>query len=515
MESHPDSALSLLREIKSPNKLSKRDYALYALLMIQGMDKNSLDITNNTFWEDAVRYFSNTKDSVHAAKAFFYAGRINDKMKQTEQATQLYLKANDWAKGSSDYKCRFLINYYLGDLYYTQYFYKDGMAAYREALHYANLLKNYDYQSFSFSNIGYGFSGLQQNDSALFYDFKALKIARKYCHNQITTILNQITYAYEQKNQSFTALKYCDEALTSLQKDETPYSLYCSKGKIYNNQHRYDSAIYFLDKSLQTNFIYTKASAYLALANAFKGKGLSDKALYYMEQFNNYRDTIEQQTRSAAVIQIQTIYKNNNLKEENALLKQKDLQKMQWIYLICFIASFLLLLSCIAYFIVYSKRQKLIKKQEEQIRLSKKKIQEKEIENLQNEKQMAQQILKETELRVAFYKRLNIISIPDLHDLDNNGHQHIRLTDDDWTIIIENTDALFNNFTKRLKSSYPKINESDIRLCCLVKMQLKQVDIADIFNIEKDSVKKQKMRLRRDKMCLDNGKTLDEILRHF
>lgn len=509
MKTHPDKALSLLRGIKNPGKLSKSNYAL---LKVQKMDNYFLYTTNNTFWENAVRYFSNTQDSIHVAKSFFYAGRINDKIKQTEQATQLYLKANDWAKGSSDYKCRFLINYHLGNLYYIQNSYKDGITTYREALKYANLLNDYTYMSFSFSKISSGFLGLQRNDSALFYDFKALKIARRYCHDQISTILNQIAYVYEQKKQNLIALKYCDEALTSLEKNNAPFLLYCSKGKIYNNLHQYNSAIYFLNKGLQTNFICTKTSAYLALAKAYKGKNLSDKAFYYMEQFNNYRNAIEQQTRKAAVIQIQTIYKNNNLKEENALLKQKDLQKMQLISLIFFIASLL----SFAYFIVYSRRQKLIKKQEEKIRLRKEKIQE--FKKFQSDRRMAQQILKEIELREAFYKQLNIISVPGLQDLANNekrvSNQHIKLTDDDWALIIENTNAVFNNFTQRLKSSYPKINESDIHLCCLVKMQLKQADIANIFNIEKDSVKKQKMRIRRDKMCLD-GNTLDEVLHYF
>jgi hypothetical protein len=270
--------------------------------------------------------------------------------------------------------------------------------------------------------------------------------------------------------------------------------------------------VYYLNKSFQDDLIYTKASVCSELSQVYKGKNNPGKALYYMEQFNNYRDTIDKQTRSAAVIQMQTLYKHGKLQEENALLKETDLQKKKWIYLICFLSTLLLSLSGVAYFLVSNRKQKLIREQEEQIRLQ-------EIEKLQSDKKIAQQELKEVELRETFYRQLNFVSVPELRGISEKRkrevNEHIRLTEDDWAHIIENTDTTFNGFIGRLKNSFPKLSDADIQLCCLVKMQLKQADIAEIFNVEKDSVKKRKMRIRKDKMCLDGDKTLDETLRDF
>lgn len=120
---------------------------------------------------------------------------------------------------------------------------------------------------------------------------------------------------------------------------------------------------------------------------------------------------------------------------------------------------------------------------------------------------------------MEFYNQLNSISIPGLisSSKDNKEEQsaHIKLTEQDWNKIIENTDAVFNNFTKRLKEAFPKMNEMDIRLCCLIKVQLSQSEMADILNIEKVSIKKRKLRIRKDKMMLDDGRTLDEIVLNF
>nr|WP_321375598.1 hypothetical protein [uncultured Bacteroides sp.] len=519
MESNPDSALTLLRGIKNPNKLSKCNHALYTLLMAQAMDKKQLEITDNAFLDDAVQYFCNANDSLHAVRALYYAGKVNDGMKNAEQATLYYLKASDWAKNGSDYRCKFLINYYLGALYYDQLLYKDGLAVYREALRIANRQNNNVYRSFALAKIGYGFSGLERNDSALVYNLQALEVASKYSKENVSTILKQIIYAYQQIKRYDIALKYCNEALVSLQDSEPLYSFYCFKGEIFNDLHQYDSAVYYLNKSFQDDLIYTKASVCSELSQVYKGKNNPDKALYYMEQFNNYRDTIDKQTRSAAVIQMQTLYKHGKLQEENALLKETDLQKKKWIYLICFLSTLLLSLSGVAYFLVSNRKQKLIRVQEEQIRFNKEQIRLQEIEKLQSDKRIAQQELKEVELRETFYRQLNFVSVPELRGISEKRkrevNEHIRLTEDDWAHIIENTNATFNGFVGRLKNTFPKLSDADIQLCCLVKMQLKQADIAEIFNVEKDSVKKRKMRIRKDKMCLDGDKTLDETLRDF
>lgn len=513
MEEHPDSALTLLRGIKNPQKMSERNYALYALLVTQAMDKNDLDLTKDTLSDYAVRYFSKSKDSIHAVKAYFYAGRVNEKMKNTDQAIACYLKAKDFAKGSKEHKYQYLIQYYLGNLYLMQSLYKDGINAYKEAYQYASLLKNDIYQSLSLSKIGYGYSGLEQEDSALNYQLKALKTAQKGYKSYIGTIYNHISGIYNRTGKYKLSLLYCKKALAGQQKEEELYSFYSSKGGIYNNMHQYDSAVYFLNKSLQSNYIYTKASGYALLADAYKAQRQTDKALYCMNQFNLYRDTIDMQIRSTAIIEMQTIYQHSKLKEENLHLIQKEEQRTKRLYRLSFFTSLLFLAGGYIYLVIYKKSRK----QKEQILLDQKLLQEMEIGKLEKEKELIQ---KEAELREVFYKLLNFAAVPELRNTTNNEKEgresrHIKLTEQDWKIIIENTDTIFNHFTQRLKEAFPKMNEMDICFCCLIKMQLSQSDIADILNIEKVSIKKRKVRIRKDKMRLDDGRTLDKIIRFF
>ena len=203
----------------------------------------------------------------------------------------------------------------------------------------------------------------------------------------------------------------------------------------------------------------------------------------------------------------------DKLKEENLLLKQNETKKNRSFYRLSLFTSLVLFLGGCIYFLNYRKSQK----QKEQIRKNRELLQEITINKLQREKEL---IRKEAELKTEFYKQLNSISIPGLintieDDKTEKTNNHIKLTEQNWYEIIENTDAVFNHFTKRLKETFPKMNELDIRFCCLIKLQLSQSDMANILNIEKVSIKRRKLRIRKDKMMMDDGRTLDEIILNF
>ncbi len=512
MEEYPDSALKILRGIKSPRNLSEKDYAFYALLFTQAADKNDLDLTKDSLSDYAVRYFGQGKDSVHAYKAFFYAGRVNEEMKNANQAISYYLKAKDFARNSKDYKYLYLINYYLGNLYTMQNLYKNGINSDKEAYQYALKLKNSAYQCLSLSKIGFGYLGLEKEDSALVYQLRALKKAEKDDKKYIYHIYNQICVTYNAMGKYKLALQYNNKALGIKANENNLFAYYSSKGDIYKNMHQYDSAIFYINKSIQSDYIYTKAAGCSRLAAIYEALGSKDKALYYIKKFNLYRDTIDTQTQSKAIIETQEIYKHDKLKEENLLLKQNEAEKNRSFYRLSLFTSFILLLGGYIYFLNYRKNQK----QKEEIRKDKELLQEITINKIQREKELIQN---EAELKTKFYNQLNSIIIPGLisssKDINEGKSSHIKLTEQDWNKIIENTDAVFNNFTKRLKETFPKMNEMDIRLCCLIKVQLSQSEMADILNIEKVSIKRRKLRIRKDKMMIDDGRTLDEIVLNF
>ena len=510
IEEHPDSALNMLRQIKNPRQhLSKRNYALYALLMTQAMDKCYMDLSEDTLMDIAVRYFTKTTDSIHAAKACLYAGKVFQQLRNPEQAIELYLKAKDYFGNSTDYKYQFMVRNGLGTVYSDQWLYKDQLEAYREACNYASLKNDSLYLCVALENMGFAFSGLQKEDSAIIYQYKALQLA-KACYPTATSgIYHHISGIHKRKQDYSKAIEYVDSALLSAT-DRS--NLYFTKGDIYNKMHLYDSAFCYLNKSLLSDNIYTKASTCDALAEVYKGVGKPDSAYSYMRLFNAYRDSIEDQTHTTAVIELENLYHHSKLKEENYLLKESAISKSRFIYLILFIVSILLFFIGILYAFFYNRKQKQMHGAQQLLR-------QKEIEKLQTETEFISLEKKLLELREAFYRQMNSIVVPKLHSLmypNKSDHKsRIKITEEEWAFLVENTNIAFGDFTLRLLKVYPLLDAEDIRLCCLIKMQLKLSDIADIYCVEKATINKRRERIRKNKMGINDGRTLNDILKSF
>lgn len=72
----------------------------------------------------------------------------------------------------------------------------------------------------------------------------------------------------------------------------------------------------------------------------------------------------------------------------------------------------------------------------------------------------------------------------------------LHLSPEDWQTLRNNTDACFDNFTRRLKTAYPQLSDEEIDFCCLVKMELPLAILAEIYHIAKGSISRKKMRLK-------------------
>ena len=70
-------------------------------------------------------------------------------------------------------------------------------------------------------------------------------------------------------------------------------------------------------------------------------------------------------------------------------------------------------------------------------------------------------------------------------------------TQESWETFESYFDALHNDLFKLLREQYPKLTQTEIQLCSMIRMNLSNKEIATILNILPDSVKKAKQRLRK------------------
>jgi hypothetical protein len=67
----------------------------------------------------------------------------------------------------------------------------------------------------------------------------------------------------------------------------------------------------------------------------------------------------------------------------------------------------------------------------------------------------------------------------------------------DWEMFEKLFDQAHTNFFKRLKTEYPALTPSDLRLCAYLRMNLSSKEIAPLINITIRGVEERRYRLRK------------------
>lgn len=83
-----------------------------------------------------------------------------------------------------------------------------------------------------------------------------------------------------------------------------------------------------------------------------------------------------------------------------------------------------------------------------------------------------------------------------------------------WNDFEEHFELIHSNFFKKLKSSYPELSMSEMKLSALLKMQMTTKDIAQQLNLSVRGVETRRYRLRK-KLALPKGKAVEEFMEEF
>lgn len=496
IDDDPKEALSILCSIPNPQQtFSKKDFALYSLLVTQAMDKCDVDLKQDSLINNALAYYRVTNDSTHAAKAYFYAGRVAEDSKNTSMAVEYYLRAKELMKNLENDKEQYSVRFYLGRTYKKQWLREEQIEITREAIEYAKKLENKAFLPLSYYDLGVAFSGNKQYDSALVYLENAEKYARIDYKGLLSSIYYQLWFVHDKKEENEKANVYADSLIKVFPNRHLTNLVTGIQLLNSNNSSDLDSSIVYLWKSLQAKDLNIQASSLLRLGEVFEKKTQYDSAVYYLKLHYEILDSIDYNMRTAAIIETQKLFDQNRSTEENVVLKERDLKhaRLRLIYFIIISVTIIIFILIVIW--VYLRKRGL--EREKKIL-----VEQQENERLRHEANLYQ-------LREFLFKKMNSLTLPSIEK------DKYRLTDEDWETIYKNANDAFDNFVDRIKEQYPTVTESEIRLCCLIKMEMSIDLLSSIQGVGKKAIYQQKSRLAKDKLGLSDGKSLDEFLRKF
>lgn len=513
-EKETDSAIAVMQAIKEPqNNLTDRDYALYALLLSEAMHrKQQLNAETDTLLLPAIKYFSESGDSLYAERALYCKAHLDRRLYRMKDAMQSFLKALLFLQGSGNDEQLYRVNTWLGVVCLNQEEYEGKMRYSKEALKAALRMDNLFYKNLALCDIATGYYFLNRLDSALYYAQAAYDAAiADSLPSQLPHVYTDLGSIYAKMGENGKALEYIDKAIGLRSRKDTLaiLGLYADKVDLFGKLGQYDSAYHYFRKAVASPNLATQADAYNHMSGAYYKMGRCNEAYSLLLRFTELADSVRKQRHTAEVIALQELYKHEQLSVENLYWRTQAAERQSNVYLMATLSLLSLWIASTIYFFYWRNRRRLVE-QQHQLASQQEELHHQRQVTTENLQRMAEMEQKEARLKETFFRRLNQRIVQEIEKGSN-----ILLSDDDWEDIVQNADIFFDNFTRRLQQHYPALNKEDLRYCCMVKMQLSQLEMSQIMHLEKDSVKKRLKRIRMEKMKADSGVTLEELLRRF
>ncbi len=295
-------------------------------------------------------------------------------------------------------------------------------------------------------------------------------------------------------------------------------------GLAYGKTGNLDSSMYYLNKALAMAEKYTliqeEQRIYYKFYRVYKSMHDFEKALMYYENYRDIADSINNEKIGEKIAELNSKFEAD-LKDQK--IKQLTLNKKvseaktrtQLIGGSLFVIIVFLLVS-ILYYRKHTQTRLLVIKG---------KLLENEKAELDNELNYKKRLLTSHALHMTqknqilqnIRKAVNEI-IPDVPEttkvkvkkLQNELNRSLRY-DKDWEIFSNYFSELNSDFFEKLKTLNPKLTQYDLRLSALLRMNMNIKEAAAVLNIEPDSVKTARYKLRK-KLKLSADEDLVEFI---
>lgn len=541
----PDSAIVLLEQIKdSINQEPKETQKYYQLLTIKAKDKAYIMHTSDSLILKVLRYYEKRKDKQHLPEAYYYAGRVYRDLGDAPQALDYFFKAIESAKDCTNYRLISRIYSQTGMLYLYQDTYNEALEVFRKAYQYNILADDSTGIVYNLRDIGRTFTTLNCADSSIYY-YKEALIEAEQVHNEhlMGIVLSELSGLYiqlEMYSEANDAIHRSNRYIKDL--GLAPH--YAILADYYYRINQLDSATFYYTKAANFNDFYQKQGGYEGLGNIARKKGQYKEAIEYFDKYLTYTDSIKKITDTNTIRKMQSLYNYQSREKHNHDLQQKNEKQKFWIIILT--ATIALSITLIIIYQQYNKRKKQ-KRQEQQrlldeykekqyheslhyIEYNKKQLCQleealKQAENEKNELKLnlinaQKELLEHTNKQVEAKQRTLQISEKALKESDiykkfHLANEDLKIKAEDWDALAEEIDKTYNRFTSRLYTLYP-FTEREIRICLLIKINLKPSKIAPLIPCAKQTLTSiRKKMYERTHNQKGNPELWDEFIREF
>jgi tetratricopeptide (TPR) repeat protein len=482
-----------------------RDVSTISPIMDDDFFDDHATLSTSPELERAAAYYAKKKLYAKAAHAALYSGFVQQHYNEKEAAMRSFKDAEQYGKLASDSLSMAQAEYWMGRM-----FLDNGME--QKAL---DVLQN---ANLGFGN-SYGDKALVQNTMGVCYMLQGdidnaetclrhgvLEADNSHSNKINLKLLNNYAVLYRLQR------KY-DQAIQCLRQIEGHrvfdgkelLLLNLNLGNVYFDKGKMDSANYYYKKT-ETIMSTTKTkpetqlAVYDALYKFSTSRNEDSLALLFRERHEDLLYAIMQQRQEQTIYRIQQQYDYENL--QNALNKKIILR-----HRIILVISLLLLLSSVIIMIL-QLRHKQMREAEAEMR--------RQIDNLKNDLResvktsyLEQELSSRLRLIIAAYRAHKKADDPNkewspiVYKL-MNGKEKL------FDAVLEEMEKVYPSIYTVLRLKYPELNETETRVCLLSFSDLSNSEIAEILEMSKYTIDKNRSKLR-DKLHLKPEKMKEQL----
>lgn len=495
MQSRPDSALCILQGISMDKFATQADSACYALLLTQARDKNYVVQTDDSLIRYAVAYYDKTNDVRMQAKAHYYWGCVYRDMNRQAEAIREFLIAAPLTKKAKEKRQLGLIYNNIGFIYNIQDFNEKADSIYKLMEVIAQEVKDTTLWSEALSKQG----SIALTKGEEYFPIAERKLSDAFGavdsvgNNGLkANISASLSNLYSRMDEGEKALYYAKLNLSLRRDTARAYRAFLLLGDAYYKLGQYDSATFYLNKSLLSKDYGRKAGAYMRLADIAMIQGNAALSVELERNSSAYKDSLYKFRRSVVV--------NEIIEAETDA--QAMLQKLYYkgrlnTYIYGFILITIIIVAIVLFlYRRYQRKNDLLQRDKQELEkinqdlnqhyvslqtnieqknleieglrkeLASHQIDEEQRENLQAE--LDEMILKrrtlakEAFLHSPLYTKMQAI-IKDYQDRDQSDEE---ISDQEWQEFVVGMDIQWNNVITDLCAKY-QLSKEELHLVCL------------------------------------------------
>ncbi len=518
----PDSALRYAKKAqKEANTLgdvlalAQSKNLLGETFMLQGVYSQAIKLLleASEHFEKVQNLSGLAENYLTLGSAYQYAKQLEKAQEQFEAARIIFEKLPESKGLAQTYGA-------LGHVYEKRSTYPEALKFQRKALSLYQSLDDAEGMATIYDNLGSIYEDLANFDSAYFY-FSASAELNRLTNNQAALIIS----------------------LNNV-------------GDTFRKQGNYDKALEYTRQSLalarELSQKYQMRSAYRDLSKIYAGMEAYEQAYTYMDSTYEFTGEIFNQQIAEQIAQLQTLYETQQKEQEIALLESE--RKAEALLRYGFIGTLALIL-LVGYIIIQQqklkirqnkelldKKQKVYEAQQAltQAELYNTQLKEKALQTeLENKRLKELQLNNELEIKdkEMTTRALHIIQKnkmlkelkENIDEIKKNSNGSVKKKeinklaklidysfsfDKDWEDFQRSFEQVHSRFFEELKTRYPDLTPSELRLCALLRLNLNSKDIATILGISQDSLRIARYRLRK-RFDLPKGSNLVNHIMHL